>query len=168
MTGLLTVRKTSGKTSNICMKNLNRNCHCIFMWACCLQPTVYMHPIKEIPLRYRSNDWEPMWPKTLSVVAGRGEEKEWRKRGRKDGNLVCLERIQGLCTNTRYHYWRPISFGRDTSADWSTTHAEWIARNKNIWLYHLNIMLYCGFWHRENGQANTNFSENAVPTFVWH
>jgi len=27
------------------------------------------------------------------VVAGRGEEKKWRKRGRKYGILVCLERI---------------------------------------------------------------------------
>jgi len=85
MTGLLTVVKTSGKTSNTFMTILKSDCHCIFTWACFLQPTVCRHPIKEIPLSYRSTDWKPKGPKTLSVVAGRGEEKEWQKIGRKDG-----------------------------------------------------------------------------------
>jgi len=95
MTGLLNVMKTSGKNSSICVTNMNNDCHCIFMWACCLQPTVYRRPFKEIPLSYtrRSTDREPNGPKTLSVVVGRGEEKEWRKGGRKDGVLVCLERV---------------------------------------------------------------------------
>jgi hypothetical protein len=92
MTGLLNVMKTSGKNSSICVMNMNSDCNCLFMWAC-LQSTVYRHPFKEIPRSYRSTDREPKGPKTLSVVVGRGEEKEWRKGGRKDGVLVCLERI---------------------------------------------------------------------------
>ena len=74
------------------MTNMNSDCHCKLMWAC-LQLTVYRHTFKEIPLGYRSTDREPKGPKTLSVVAGRREEKKWRKRGRKDGILFCLERI---------------------------------------------------------------------------
>jgi hypothetical protein len=105
----------------VCMTNLNNDWHCISMWACFLQPTVYRHPIKEIPLSYRSTDWEPKGPKTLSVVAGRGEEKEWRKRGRKDGILLCLERNLRLLhedtlplPKTRYHYRRHDTITEDT------------------------------------------------------